>query len=308
MTRPGLGAYTLLVALALVWGGSFLFIKIGVATITPITLTALRLIIGAGVLIIAAFLAGQSLPRGRAMWGIIALAALFGNALPFSLIGWGEQVIDSGLAAILMAGMPLFTLVCAHFATDDEKMNGRKLIGVLFGLAGLIVLIGPGKLSQLGDDAVRQLAVAAASVCYAINALFLRRIKGVPAYALAAGVMIASIPMVVPMAFLIEKPLQLEPSGASLMAAVVLGLFQTALATLMMLALIQRQGATFFSQINFLVPLVGVVYGVVFLAERPHPSAFAALALILIGIYIVRTSGMGAVSTSKPTSTKRNAL
>jgi drug/metabolite transporter (DMT)-like permease len=306
MTRPGLGAYVLLVALALVWGGSFLFIKIGVATIPPITLTVLRMMVAAAVLIIAAFMAGQSLPRGRAMWGLIALAALFGNALPFSLIGWGEQVIDSGLAAILMAGMPLFTLVCAHFVTDDEKMNGRKLVGVLFGLAGLIVLIGPAKLSQLGDDTVRQLAVAAASVCYAINALFLRRIKGVPAYALAASVMIASIPMVVPMAFLMENPLRLEPSGASLMAAVVLGLFQTALATLMMLALIQRQGATFFSQINFLVPLIGVIYGVVFLAERPHPSAFAALALILIGIYIVRTGGMGVISTDAPISKLRD--
>lgn len=305
MTRPGLGAYVLLVALALVWGGSFLFIKIGVATIPPVTLTALRLITATAVLIIAALIAGQSLPRGRAVWGSIALVALFGNVLPFSLIGWGEEVIDSGLAAILMAGMPLFTLVCAHFVTDDEKMNGRKLIGVLCGLAGLIVLIGPEKLSQLGEDAVRQLAVAAASVCYAINALFIRRIKGVRAYALAASVMIASIPMVVPLAFVMEQPLQLTPSGASLMAAVVLGLFQTALATLMMLALIQRQGATFFSQINFIVPLVGVVYGVVFLAEIPKPSAIVALALILIGIYIVRAGGMGDMSAKAPLSKLR---
>ena len=305
MTRPGLGAYALLVALALVWGGSFMFIKIGVATIPPVTLTALRMITGAVVLIVAALMAGQSLPRGRAVWGSIALVALFGNALPFSLIGWGEEVIDSGLAAILMAGMPLFTLVCAHFATDDEKMNRRKLIGVLFGLAGLIVLIGPGKLSQLGEDAVRQLAVAAASLCYGINALFIRRIKGVPAKALAAGVMIASIPMIVPMAFVMEQPLQLEPTGASLTAGIVLGVFQTALATLMMLTLIRRQGATFFSQINFIVPLAGVVYGVIFLAERPQPSAFAALALILIGIYIVRTGGMGVVSADAPLSKLR---
>ena len=305
MSRPGIGAYALLIALALVWGGSFMFIKIGVATIPPVTLTALRLVVAAVVLIIAARMAGQSLPRGKALWGSIALVALFGNVLPFSLIGWGEEVIDSGLAAILMAGMPLFTLVCAHLVTDDEKMNRRKLIGVLCGLAGLVVLIGPAKLSQLGDDAVRQLAVAGASLCYAINALFIRRIKGVPANALAAAVMIVSIPLIIPMALLIEQPWQLLPSGASLMAAVVLGLFHTALATLMMLALIRRQGATFFSQINFIVPLAGVAYGVVFLAERPQPSAYIALGLILLGIYIVRTGGMGAIVPDAPASKLR---
>ena len=305
MSKPGFAAYALLVALGLVWGGSFLFIKIGVATMPPVTLTAMRLITGAGVLIVAARLAGEGLPRDWATWQALALVALFGNVLPFSLIGWGEEVIDSGLAAILMAGMPLFTLVCAHFATEDEKMNGRKLVGVLFGLAGLIVLIGPEKLSQLGDDAVRQLAVAGASLCYAINALLIRRIKGLPAKAMAAAVMIISIPMIIPMAFVLERPLAIQPSGASLAAGIVLGVFHTALATLMMLALIRRQGATFFSQINFLVPLFGVAYGILFLAERPQPSAYAALALILIGIYIVRTGGMGTIAAERPSSKMR---
>lgn len=305
MKRPGVAAYALLVALALLWGGSFLFIKIGVETIPPVTLTALRLFAATIILVGASRLAGESLPAGKAVWWSIALAALFGNALPFTLISWGEEVIDSGLAAILMAGMPLFTLVCAHLVTDDEKMNRRKLIGVVCGLAGLVVLIGPEKLSQLGNDVVRQLAVAVASLCYAINALIIRRIKGVPSKALAAGVMIASIPMIVPVALVLEQPWLLQPSGASLSAALVLGIFQTALATLMMFALIQRQGATFFSQINFLVPLFGVVYGIVFLAERPQPTAYMALALILTGIYIVRTGGMGVVSANQPVSKLR---
>ncbi|MGI9465299.1 MAG: DMT family transporter [Aestuariivirgaceae bacterium] len=305
MTKPGFAAYALLMALALIWGGSFLFIKIGVETIPPITLTALRLIAAAVILIIAARLAGQFLPVNKAVWSSIALAALFGNALPFTLISWGEEVIDSGLAAILMAGMPLFTLVCAHLVTDDEKMNRRKVIGVMCGLAGLIVLIGPDKLSQLGDDAVRQLAVAAASLCYAVHALIIRRIKAVPAKALAAGIMIASTVMIVPMALVLEQPWQLEPSNSSLAAALVLGIFQTAIATLMMFALIQKQGATFFSQINFLVPLIGVAYGIMFLAERPQPSAYVALGLILAGIYIVRTGGMGAVPANQPASNSR---
>ncbi len=298
MARPGPGAYALLMALALLWGSSFLFIKIGVATIPPVTLTAMRLIAATIILYIFARQAGQPLPAGKAIWGTIALAAFFGNAVPFTLINWGEEVIDSGLAAILMSGMPLFTLVCAHLVTDDEKMNRRKFAGVLCGLAGLVVLIGPAKLSQLGDDGVRQLAVATASICYGIHALIIRQVKNVPGKALAACVIGASALMVVPVALLLEQPWTLQPSSASLWSALVLGIFQTALATLMMFALIRRQGATFFSQINFLVPLIGVAYGMVFLAERPSANAYAALALILAGIAIARSGGMG-VRTSK---------
>ena len=304
MARPGLAAYALLVALALVWGGSFLFIKIGVETIPPITLTALRLISAALILIAAAMIAGERIPEGKGLWGTFALAAFFGNALPFTLINWGEQVIDSGLAAILMSGMPLFTLVCAHLVTEDEKMNGRKLIGVLCGLAGLIVLIGPEKLAQLGNDAVRQLAVAAASICYGIHALIIRKVKHVPGKALAAAVITLSVPMVVPLAVVLEQPWALVPSSASLWAALVLGVFQTALATLMMFALVQNQGATFFSQINFLVPLVGVAYGMLFLAERPSPNAFFALGLILAGIAIARSGGLGAAQPSPPSGVR----
>ena len=305
-TRPGPGAYALLVALALVWGASFMFIKIGVATIPPFTLTAMRLMAAALVLIVAARIVGQSMPLGGKIWGIMFVAALFGNALPFTLISWGQEVIDSGLAAILMSGMPLFTLVCAHLVTEDERMNGRKLIGVLCGLAGLVVLIGPEKLSQLGDDVIRQLAVAGASLCYAIHALIIRKLRTVPSYALAACVITASIPMVLPLALILEQPWALQPSGASLWSALILGVIQTALATLMMFALIRRQGATFFSQINFLVPLCGVAYGIVFLAERPAPNAYISLALILVGIAIARSGGMGASSQSGTPSKLRD--
>jgi drug/metabolite transporter (DMT)-like permease len=304
MEKPGLGAYALLVALALVWGGSFLFIKIAVETIPPVTLTLMRLAAAAAILLVAARLAHQALPKGGHVWAIIALAAFFGNALPFTLINWGEEVIDSGLAAILMAGMPLFTLVAAHLVTEDEKMNRRKLAGVLCGLVGLVVLIGPAKLAALGDDVMRQLAVAAASICYGIHALIIRRVRHIPARALAASIMAVSVPMVMPVAAWLEAPWTLAPSGASLAAALMLGIAQTALATLMMFALIKRQGATFFSQINFLVPLIGVVYGIVFLAERPSPNAFVALGIILAGIAIARSGGMGAQARAPDTMSR----
>ncbi len=294
MQRPGPGAYALLLALSLVWGGSFMFVALAIGSIPPVTLTLIRLTIAGVILAGIALLAGQTVPRGRRIWITMALAGLFGNVLPFSLINWGQQVIDSGLAAILMSGMPLMTLVMAHVVTEDEKLNGRKFTGVLCGLLGLIVLIGPDKLLQLGEDAVRQLAVAGASVCYAINAIIIRRATGVPAKMLAACVIGISVPMTLPVALLLEQPFAIEPTATAAVAAITLGIVHTALATIMMLILVKGWGSTFFSQINFLVPLFGVAYGMVFLSERPAATAFISLGLILAGIAIARSGGLGA--------------
>lgn len=288
---PGVSDYALLLTLALIWGGSFPLIKIGVETIPAISLTALRLALAAAFLTIVALLARQRLRNDPRLWGGICLSALFGNALPFTLISWGEEVIDSGLAAILMAVMPLTTVLLAHLFTSDEKLNARKLTGVLFGLAGLVVLIGPHKLASLGTETIRQLAVAGAAFCYGINAIVTKRLLAAPPIALAAGVIAVSAAMLVPASLLIDHPWTLSPSAPSLWAAVALGLLQTALATLVMFALITRQGASFFAQINFLVPLAGVFYGVAFMAERPAANAYLALAIILAGIAIAR-SGM----------------
>ncbi len=294
---PGVADYALLILLALIWGGSFALIKVAVETIPAVTLTAMRLVLAAAILAIAVLIAGQHFkPTPRLLFGIAA-AGLFGNALPFTLISWGEEVIDSGLAAILMAVMPLTTVFLAHLLTSDERLNARKLAGVVLGLIGLIVLIGPAKLASLGTETIRQLAVAGAALCYGINAIITKRLLSVPPMALAAAVIIASAIMMIPASLIIDTPWTLAPSGPALWAAAGLGVLQTALATLIMFALITRQGASFFAQINFLVPLAGVFYGIVFLAERPAANAYLALAIILAGIAIAR-SGMGKSSRS----------
>lgn len=223
---------------------------------------------------------------------MIGLAALSGNALPFTLITWGEERIDSGLAAILMAVMPLTTVVLAHFFTSDERMTSRKAIGVALGIVGLVILLGVDKLSGIGTDTVRQLAVAAAAVSYGINALITKRLLGLPRWSLVAGIMLASSAIMVPASLIVDHPWTLEPSMRSVLAIVVLGMVQTAIATLMMFALVRRQGASFFSQINFMVPLFGVMWGAFILAERPSANAYVALALILAGIAIAR-GGIG---------------
>ena len=289
---PGAVDYGLLLLLAAIWGASFLLLKVAVGTIPPATLTAIRLLIAALVLIITARLAREKLTDFKSLWPTIAIAGFFGNAAPFFLISWGEERIDSALAAILMAIMPLTTIMLAHFFTNDEKLNRYKLAGVLLGLIGLVILIGPESLGKLGDQSIRQLAVAGAAVCYGINALVTKRLAGQPAWALSSAIIVASAIIMVPASFLFENPLQISPSMPAIWGTLSLALIQTALATLVMVTIIKRQGASFFSQTNFMIPVVGVILGAVFLGERIGFSALLALGLILTGIAITRYGGI----------------
>lgn len=289
-SAPGAVDYGLLVGLALLWGASFPLIKIAVASIPPISMSAGRLGVAALALLVLVAVRGERLPRGARVWGLIVAAAVTGNALPFALISWGEEVIDSGIAAILMAVMPLSTALLAHVFTRDEKLSWRKAFGVGCGIVGVVVLIGPEKLAGLGHDAVRQLAVAGAAVCYSVNALITRRLAGQPQRPMVASVMLVATLIISAAAFLLEDPLAASPSSGSLAAMVGLGLVQTALATLMLFAIVGRQGASFFSQINFLVPLFGVLLGALWLGERPPAQALAALLVILLGIAVARSS------------------
>ena len=175
-----------------------------------------------------------------------------------------------------------------HFFTSDEKLTVRKAVGVSLGLAGLIVLMGPDRLANLGDETVRELAVAGAATCYGINALITKRLVHLPRRAVAAAMMVVSAAIMIPASLVIDRPWTLAPSTESLVSVLVLGVVQTAVATMLLFAIVRRQGASFFSQINFLVPLFGVVWGALILAERPSANALLALVLILIGIAVVR--------------------
>ncbi len=301
--QPGVRDYVLLVTLAAIWGSSFMFIKLAVVEIPPVTIAAVRIAIAAGILFVIARMAGQTLPHGRGIWVTIVISAIIGNVAPFILISWGQEQIDSGLAAILMATMPLTTVLLAHVFTSDEKLTVRKALGVGLGLAGLLVLMGPDKLAHLGEQTIRELAVAAAATCYGINALITKRLVHLPRRILAAVVLLASSVMIVPISLFIDRPWMLSPGTVPLASVIVLGVVHTAVATTLLFAIVRRQGASFFSQINFLVPLFGVMWGVLILAERPSANAYLALVLILIGIAVVRGRGKasaGAQDVGRP--------
>ncbi|MFN0264249.1 DMT family transporter [Tepidamorphus sp. 3E244] len=290
---PGGVDYVLLLVLAAIWGSSFLFIKMSVDVVPPATMTAIRVSVATLIILPFAIAGGRALTKGWRMIGLVALAGLFGNALPFTLIAWGQQEIDAGLAAILMGTMPLFTLLLAHFFTHDEKLNRLKVLAVILGFAGIAILIGPHKLVQLGSQVIAQLSVACGALCYAVNAIISKRLTGEPRMAVAASLMFAATLMMWPLAWVTEfsgasEPVLGNATWFDIATVILLGAVHTGLATLIMFRLITSAGATFFSQINFLVPVFGVVWGATFLGERPGINAILALSLILAGIALAR--------------------
>ncbi len=277
-----------LLTLGLLWGGSFMVLKIAVTEVPPASTTAGRLVIAAIVLVVLAYAGGHRLPLTLHAWRQYFIMGAFAAALPFTLIGWGEVAIDSGLAAILMAVTPLSTLILAHLFVSDEPLALPRLLGILLGLAGVIVLIGPAALSGLGDQAIRQAAVALGAVCYAGANIYARRLPKESDMTNSAGIMMAAAILWTPVALIGEQPWTIEPSMAAIMAIIVLGLLPTALATLIYLRLIRAAGPTFVSLSNYLVPLFGVFLGVLILDESLHSNAAIALVLVLAGIALAR--------------------
>lgn len=280
--------YLLLSGLALIFGLSFIFTNISVQSVGPLSVATSRLLLAFLILFPIMRFYGQRLPARGRVWWFIAAAAFFGNSLPFALISWGQVKVDAGLTAILMAIMPLMTVLLAHVTTVDEKMNRYKLIGVLCGLLGVAVLMGWEQLGQLGDSMLRQYAIAFAALCYAVNAIVTKHLTDVPRLPMMCALMLVATCLLLPFALWLEPPWHASPTTSALAAIVALAVGPTALATLIILTIIDRQGASFLSQINFLVPLSGVMMARIFLSESLPPSAWIALGVIMFGIGLSR--------------------
>jgi len=285
---PGLFDYTLLIALALMWGAAFLWSKIAVAEVAPVTITLARQSIAAVLLVGFAIGARRwFVPTVRDHLFMI-ICALAGTVVPFTLINWGVEVIDSGLASILMGSMPLTVLVMAHFLTPDEKMSLPKVGGVILGLIGLGILFWPQLQAGFGEDLIRQLAVLGAAFAYAVNALSTKQLVRHPPMALIAYISLWTLAILVPMVFLFDAPIPTSLSAHVVFALAGLGVISSAAGALVMVTIIRRQGATFFGQINLLIPIAGVMLAVIFLGERPGLNALAALAVIFCALLVAR--------------------
>jgi drug/metabolite transporter (DMT)-like permease len=290
--RHTLSEWLSLFALAAMWGSSFLFTKLAVSALPVEWVVTARLGIGALVLVLMAWLLGRAPPRGGRLWLFFVLIAVVGNLLPFSLITWGQRSIDSGLAGILMAVMPLATLGLAHLFVPGERLTGSRVAGFLMGFVGVVVLIGPEALLAAGGEngpLVPMLAVLGGALCYGTSAILARLRPPSDALTTAAAT--------IALAALLSVPLGVgawadaafaAPAGAItptvLGALLFLGLFSTATAMVVYFQLIRTAGPSFTSQLNYLIPLWAVAVGVGFLGEEPTLGHLAGLVLILGGI------------------------
>lgn len=278
-----------LLVLGSVWGSSYLFIKVAVAEIPTLTLVGGRLLLAAVILWTLLLVLGHSIPRGWKLWRAYAFMGFFSGALPYSLIAWGETTIPSGLAALLQATMPLFTVILAHFLARDERLSAVKVLGVIVGLVGVGVLMLPDLRQGASANVLGQLAIVGSSVSYAAATVFARNeLSKEPALVSTTGQITMGAVFMLPLSLLLDRPFDLSPSLpvlASWLGLVILG---TVVAYVIYYALIERASATFVSTVTYIIPVNGLILGALVLAEPMNLNVWLSLGLILVGVLMVR--------------------
>jgi drug/metabolite transporter (DMT)-like permease len=279
-------------ALGTIWGSSFLWIKIAVQDVGPFTLVAFRLLFGLlGLAVVAAF-TRPVFPKQRKMWLTLTLIGITNNALPYVLISWGEQYIDSAVAAILNSTTPLFAMVIAHVYLRDDRLTLPRLVGILLGFSGIIILVSRDLLSGVQINLYAQLAVLLASILYAGTSVFARKTtQGVSQVPLALIPLIGADLLLWGVTPVVESPLTLPQLPITWLAIVWLGLLGTCVAFLLYYYLLHSVGPTRTTLVTYVFPLVGVILGVVFLDELLDWHLLVGSFLVVGSILIVNTRG-----------------
>lgn len=281
-------AWLILFLLGAIWGASYLFIKVGVESIPPITFVEGRTLLATVALLIALRIRKESMPRTFRGWAPLIAVGVFNSVIPYTLITWGEESISSGLAAILTSMVPLFTVVFAHFMTHDERLSLPKVLGISVGFVGVIILSLPQLRGGIQAQFVGELAVVVASASYAIATLVARRfLKGVSYVVASAGQLGVSAVVLLPLSFLFDNPLSLRPSVASLGSLITLSLLGTAFALFLYYWLIANTGATRTTLVTYIMPLMAVMWGALILHEPIEWEAIIGLVLIIGGVALV---------------------
>ena len=279
--------WSMLLALAMLWGGSFFFNAVAVREVPVFTVVLCRVALAAVLLLAVLRLQGRAMPRGRRIWTAFFCMGLLNNAVPFSLIVWGQQHIASGVASVLNAATPLFTVILAHVLTRDERMTGGRLAGVLIGLAGVAVMIGGDALADLGVDVAAQAMCLAGALSYAFAGIYGRRFRamGIDPIVTAAGQVAASTLILLPPVLVIDRPWTIPaPGPAAILALVGLAAISTALAYVLYFRILATAGASNLLLVTFLIPVSAILLGILFLGEALLPRHVAGMALIGAGL------------------------
>ena len=283
--------WMLLLFLGLIWGSSFLGVKLSLDSFGPITVAAIRVTIAAVILTSISFYMGHGLPStntatGRKIWRHGFGMAIFTNAVPFTLLSWAQIHVSSGYAGITMAVVPLLVLPLSHFFIPGERLSRQKTLGFGVGFAGVVILIGPAQILESGGgdiENIARIACVIASFCYAIGSIITRLAPSGPQMAFSSAALILAATMLVPVALIVEG-FPDEPTQSALLGVLYLGLFPTALATVILVYVIKAAGPPFLSLVNYQVPVWAVIIGMVVLNETLPGQFVWALGLILIGL------------------------
>jgi len=294
-TRPGPLQWTLLLALGMIWGASFLGVEKALESFAPITIAALRIGLAAVILTGVSFAMGVGLPKDRRTWVFAFGMGLFSNAIPFTLLSWGQQHVTSGYAGITMAVVPLLVLPLSHFLIPGMRLTPIKTLGFGIGFIGVVVLIGPARILQSGGgdiENIARIACVVASMCYAIGSIITRLAPQGDAMAFSAAALLMGSLIALPVALAVEG-LPHAPTLPALAGMLYLGIFPTALATIMLVYVVKTAGPPFLSLVNYQVPVWALIIGMVVLNEALPSSFIWALGLILLGLAVAQFKRRG---------------
>ena len=286
----GLLDWSLLIALSVLWGGSFFFIGVAVDALPPFTIVALRVGLAAAALNVIVPALGLIMPKNWRHWLAFLEMGALNNVIPFSLIVWGQTHITGGLASILNATTPFFTVVVAHFLTSDEKLTGERLAGVLIGFLGVVFVIGPQALKGLGVNTLAQLAVLGAAISYAFAATFGRRFRraGLAPLVTAAGQVTASSVLMLPLALIVDRPWRLPIPHLEVWGAVVgLALLSTALAYILYFRILAAAGATNLALVTLLIPVSAILLNTMIRGEHLDMRHIGGMGILGLGLVVV---------------------
>lgn len=278
---------SLLVLLSFLWGASFTLIEVAIDTIPPATIVFGRLAIGAALLMLFALWTGVTFPRSPSRWGALLLQGILQSALPFTLISWGQQYIDSGLAGLLNTTPPLFVFLIGFFLLRDRSAGARQIIGILLGFAGVLAIMGPAALAGEGSSVLGQLAITGASLSYAIAAIYAKRFSDQPPALTAACSMGFAALLMFPVSMWMDDPLSLSPTTPAIAAVVTLGVFSTAMAMAIYFRLVRTLGPLGVTTGSYMRAGFSVVLGILLLGEDLSPSLIVGLLMIFAGVAIV---------------------
>ena len=290
----------LLGLLAVLWGSSYLLIKVAVATIPPLTLIAMRVSLAAAFLLALVWLRGARLPKGWPTWRMLLIQAFFNSIASWTLLAWGQRYVDSGLAGVLNSSSPIFVFFITFLFTRHEAVTAGRLAGAFTGMFGVALIVGLDALHSIGRQTAAQLAILCGALLYALSAIYGKRFSSLTPTVTAAGTMLWATACLLPLSLIVDRPWTLNPSPSSVIAAILLGLLGTGVALLLYFRLVRTIGSMGVASQSYLRAAVSVMLGIFVLGEQISWSIAIGLLMVTLGVALINGSAAAPERQDRP--------